>query len=169
MSLTELTHLCFADDLMLFNDGSSSAIQTTIRVLQHFYTLSGLKLNPSKCELFCLGISEENLSFLQQISGFKVGKLPLRYLGVPLITSKLSLTDCKPEIDKITSRIEPWSAKYLSFDGRLQLINSMHFSIHNFWSSVFILPAAVIKTTEKRCHAFIWKGQESNPQGAKVK
>ena len=40
------------------------------------------------------------------------GKLPLRYIGVPLISSKLSAKDCKPLIEKI-DRINSYS-KYLS-------------------------------------------------------
>ncbi|OWM79398.1 hypothetical protein CDL15_Pgr022810 [Punica granatum] len=36
-----LTHLCFADDLMVFTDGELSSIRTLIYVLQSFYEISG--------------------------------------------------------------------------------------------------------------------------------
>ena len=34
-------------------------------------------------------------------SGFKIGSLSVRYLGVPLITTKLRSVDCQPLVDRI--------------------------------------------------------------------
>lgn len=48
----------------------------------------------------------------------------VRYLGVPLITSKLKATDCKVLVDKITARVKSWTNKSLSYAGRVQLIQS---------------------------------------------
>jgi hypothetical protein len=44
-------------------------------------------------ELFCGGVSSDIAEEMQKASGFKLGKLPVRYLGVPLITSKLNYFD----------------------------------------------------------------------------
>jgi hypothetical protein len=43
------------------------------------------------------------------------GHLSVRYLGVPLISSKLSAVDCKVLLDKIAGRIDSWSSRKLSF------------------------------------------------------
>jgi hypothetical protein len=48
---------------------------------------------------------------------FKEGKLPVRYLGVPLISGRLSYSDCNPLIDRLTERMRAWTAKHLSFAG----------------------------------------------------
>ena len=55
-------------------------------VMDQFYLYSGLQLNSSKCELFSSGISEDKLIKIQQATGFKLGILLVRYLGVLLVT-----------------------------------------------------------------------------------
>ena len=141
----KLTHLCFADDLLIFSKGSMESIIGIQRVLNLFYTYSGLKLNSNKSELFYTGVSRQEMDLIQQATGFQLGQLPVRYLGVLLITKRLSAADCTLLIEKITVRINCWTSKLLSYVGRLQLIQSVLFSIQNYWCRQFILPKGVIK------------------------
>lgn len=97
-----------------------------------------------------------------------MGGFPAKFLGVPLITSKLSLADCYPLIAKIKARISSWTNKFLSYAGRLQLIKSVIFSIQSFWSSHFILPAAMLKDLKSIMSRFLWKGPSLLKYGAKV-
>ncbi|KAK3229312.1 hypothetical protein Dsin_001193 [Dipteronia sinensis] len=46
------------------------------------------------------------------------GKLPVRYLGVPLISSRLCASDCDTLLEKIIARINSWLSRNLSFAGR---------------------------------------------------
>ncbi|GKD32119.1 hypothetical protein Tco_1242897 [Tanacetum coccineum] len=62
--------------------------------------------------------------------GGNLGKLPMRYLGVPLITKRLGVKDCKVLIDKIKIRVNNQKNKCLSYAGRLLLIASILKSIH---------------------------------------
>ena len=48
-----------------------------------------------------------------------------KYLGVPLISTRLSHIDCQPLLDKIIARTQSWTSRSLSFAGRLQLISSV--------------------------------------------
>jgi hypothetical protein len=57
-SWMNLTHLCFADDLLLFSYASSISITIIKAALSEFELLSGLRANPSKSSLFCSGVSE---------------------------------------------------------------------------------------------------------------
>ncbi len=41
---------------------------------------------------------------------------------MPLISGKQKYKDCQPLIDKIVVKIHTWSAKHLSFSGRLQTL-----------------------------------------------
>jgi hypothetical protein len=72
------------------------------------------------------------------------GSLPVRCLGVSLITKKLSTLDCEALVAKVAGRIDSWLVKHLFFAGRLQLVSSILFSLQIFWSKVFILPKKVI-------------------------
>ncbi|KAE8670622.1 Phosphatidylinositol 4-phosphate 5-kinase 6 [Hibiscus syriacus] len=89
-----------------------------------FYEKSGLKLNAAKCEFYTSGISTNILESINKTTGFKQGCLPVRYLGVPLVTRKLSEKDCVVLINNIKSRLYHWSGKLLSYAGRLELIRA---------------------------------------------
>ncbi|KAE8683567.1 hypothetical protein F3Y22_tig00111200pilonHSYRG00116 [Hibiscus syriacus] len=82
-----------------------------------FILYSGLKLNASKCEIFTTGISANNLDSIINYSGFKHGTLPVRYLGVPLVTRKLTEKDCRSLLENIKSIIHQWSRKKMSYVG----------------------------------------------------
>lgn len=135
-----LTHLCFADDLLIVSAATSDSIRVIQGVLFEFEELSGLKANSAKSSFFCSGVSVEEKKCLLNILQMAEDFLPVRYLGVPLITKRLSKADCEGLVVKFTSRMDSWCSKYLSFAGRLQLISSDLFSLQVFWSNVFILP-----------------------------
>ncbi|GKV27354.1 hypothetical protein SLEP1_g36534 [Rubroshorea leprosula] len=164
----QLTHLCFANNLMIFTDGSLASLNAIDAVLTHFYKVSGLRVNYAKSELFCCGLSTSHTQLLVEKFGFKIGTLPVRYLGVPLITGKLAKMDLRPLVSKITEKMSSWAAKHLSFAGRLQLISLIIQGITNFWCSVFILPKGIIKEVEKICGTFLWNNETCIARGAKV-
>jgi len=78
----------------------------------------------------------------------------------------VSEKECKPLIDRIMKRIESWTVKHISFAGRLLLINSVLFSIQNYWCNVFILPKKVTRLLKQKCNAFLWKGKDTKATGA---
>lgn len=63
-----ITHLCFADDLMIFYRGESYSVSRVAGCLQQFKDLSGLSPNPEKSHLFTSGVpavvKEELLNIL---------------------------------------------------------------------------------------------------------
>ena len=124
------------------------------KVLQLFYFYSGLQINSAKSEMFYTGVSRDEIDRIKQATGFKLGTLPVRYLGVPLITRRLSTGDCSLLIERITARINNWTSKYLTYAGRLQLIQSVIFNIQAYWSRHFILPKGVLKAIDKKCLRF---------------
>ena len=82
-----ITHLCFADDLILFCSGNSNSMTVLKQALDLFFSLSGLSANESKSTIFVAGSDESFRSTIQGIFGYPIGSLPARYLGVPLISS----------------------------------------------------------------------------------
>ncbi|XP_039020908.1 uncharacterized protein LOC120152868 [Hibiscus syriacus] len=89
-----VTHLTFADDLLIFCKGNEESIIGVIVVLDYFYGISCLKLNASKSEFFVVGMSTGVLENIKQTTGFNLSSLPVRYLGIPLLTRKISEKDC---------------------------------------------------------------------------
>ncbi|GLU17268.1 hypothetical protein SLE2022_336490 [Rubroshorea leprosula] len=112
-----------------------------------------------KSQVFFSGVREGQKVALIQELGFAEGQLPLRYLGLPLISKKLSPGACQPIIDKIHQRIGSWAMKFLSYAGRVQLVNSVLFHIQVFWSGALLIPKKVLKLIDAACRNFIWCGK----------
>lgn len=72
-------------------------------------------MNGSKSDIFASGI----LNSIQSATQFVIGELPVRYLGVLLVTKQLSARDCKPLVDKINARVQHWTSRFLIYAGRL--------------------------------------------------
>ncbi|GJR80695.1 RNA-directed DNA polymerase, eukaryota, reverse transcriptase zinc-binding domain protein [Tanacetum coccineum] len=152
----KITHLCFADDLLVFCNRDQESVKVIKESLDEFSGVSGLVPNMQKSTIFFGGLSNAEQQVILNIIPFTVGKLPVRYLGVPLITKKISINDCKPLISKVKAKIGNWKNKTLSYAGRLQLIASVLSSMQNYWASVFLLPKQVIYDINKILKGFLW-------------
>src|SRR5690606_13452651 len=97
-------------------------------------------------------------SVLSDLSGFKLGIFPTRYLGLPLKPGRrISLSTLQPLIDKITGKLNSWTVKHLSFAGKIRLIASVIYGLVNFWSAVFVLPKAFYAKIDAICAGFLWR------------
>jgi hypothetical protein len=136
--------------------------------LMEFEDLSGLKANSSKSSFYCPGISKRVKHILLSSLQMKEGKLPVRYLGVPLISSRLSSADCGGLLERITRHIDSWLCRNLSYAGRLQLLSYVLYSLQVYWTSIFILPKKVINAIEQKFNRFLWNGKDVEAAKAKV-
>lgn len=163
-----LTHLCFADDVLVFSDGRKQSIEGILAVFRRFARLSGLNISLEKSTLFLAGVkAEDSVAILDQFP-FEAGTLPVRYLGLPLLTKKMTVQDYSRLISQIRARISSWTARHLTFAGRLQLIGSVLYSITSFWMSAFRLPNQCIQEINSICAAFLWSGPVLSTHKAKI-
>jgi hypothetical protein len=161
----KISHLCFAFDLMIFSKGDVNSIRMIRTVLIKFQDLSGLYPNPNKSDIFLSGALNAEREQIIRILGFREGELPMKYLGVPFISSKLKVVYCKGLVDRITSKVLHWTCRTLSYAGRVQLINSILFSIQVYWASLFLLPGQVIKNVEQIMRSFLWSSSDMRTTG----
>lgn len=162
----KLNHLSFADDLILFSHGSTSSVKLLMTALNEFSILSGLKANLSKSSFFTSKGSRRLDNWITSNYGITKGSFPAKFLGVPLITKKLTKRDCQPLMVRILSRITAWRTHFLSYAGRLQLIKSVLFAIQSYWSAHFILPKGIVNQLQSMFSRFLWNG---NLEGKKAK
>ncbi|KAL0333137.1 UNVERIFIED_CONTAM: hypothetical protein Scaly_2215200 [Sesamum calycinum] len=153
-----LFQLSFADDLLLLCKAEVRSVNLFRRGLDLFASLSGLHTNPLKSQLILSKAAHGIRTSLLDTLGFQEGHLPVRYLGLPLISSRLTILDCQPLLQKLDSRINGWEGVSLSFAGRVQLIKSVLIALEVYWARAFLLPKGVIKEIVKRLSTFLWKG-----------
>lgn len=150
--------MCFADDLFLFSHGDPHSVQILKDSLDEFGNASGLWPNEEKSRVYFCQVTDENRRLINGIMRFEMGSLPVRYLGVPLVTTILWHADCYPLIEQVKNQIQKWQNNWLSYAGRLQLALSVLSSMQVYWSSVFILPVSVSNAIERLIRNFIWGG-----------
>lgn len=164
----KLTHLSFADDLLIFIEGNIESVQCVLQVLKEFEERSGLAVSIQKTSFFASGMTEEEINTIQASTGMSCGNLPLRYLGVPMNSRKLSLSSCEPLLHQIKTHFSSWSTKTLSFSGRLLLIKTVISGIINFWCSSFVLPKVCVAIINSMCSVFLWRGNLEAHNTARV-
>lgn len=121
-SKLNITHLSFADDLLLFAKGDLASISALNQCFDQFSLASGLQANLAKSFLYFGGVSLDDQYLFTEQFDFSIGVLPFKYLGVPLSTKKLTTLQCQPLIDRIVARISSWTSKKLGTAGRIQLV-----------------------------------------------
>ncbi|GKA03823.1 putative reverse transcriptase domain, reverse transcriptase zinc-binding domain protein [Tanacetum coccineum] len=136
--------------------------------LVDFKNASGLAPSlPKSTAYFCNVLNYVKIGILN-ILPFEEGNLPVKYLGVPLVPSRLVYRDCSELMERIKRRVNDWKNKSLSFAGRAQLIRSVLSSMHLYWASVFILPSSLMFELEQVMRGFLWCQGEMKKGKAKV-
>ncbi|GJR28254.1 hypothetical protein Tco_1104486 [Tanacetum coccineum] len=88
--------------------------------LEEFKTASGLTPSlPKSTAYLCNVLNHVKIDILG-ILLFEEGKLPVKYLGVPLVPSRLLYRDCTELVEKVKKRISDWKNKYLSLAGKVK-------------------------------------------------
>ncbi|XP_020266409.1 uncharacterized protein LOC109841898 [Asparagus officinalis] len=74
----KISHLIFADDLLLFSKGDLYSVQQINQKISHFSAVTGLDANPSKSSIFYGGVNNIVKASIQSCLGFSEGSLPIR-------------------------------------------------------------------------------------------
>lgn len=78
-----ITHLFFVDDMLVFSELDVNVLLNLICISLCFQAISGFKIYLAKSELVRLG-GGANMERLAKVLGYKVEKLRINYLGMPL-------------------------------------------------------------------------------------
>ncbi|GJW00158.1 RNA-directed DNA polymerase, eukaryota, reverse transcriptase zinc-binding domain protein [Tanacetum coccineum] len=96
----KITHICSADDLLMLCHGDVDSVRIIKEFIEEFRDVSGLLPNYNKSTIIFGSVNDEDRQRILDICPFKVESLPVKYLGVPLITKRLRVKDCKSLVDK---------------------------------------------------------------------
>ncbi|XP_060177863.1 uncharacterized protein LOC132607802 [Lycium barbarum] len=163
-----IMHICFADDLLMLCKAKKQSIKLLQVTFQKFSAASRLQANIDKSSIYMTGVKDDLKLDILQTLGFCEGTLPFKYLGVRLSSKKLTIAQCMHQVEKVTERIQCWSAKLLSYAGRLQLIKSVVFGLQTYWAQIFILPKRIMKMSNSLCRTFLLTGTTETSKRALV-
>ncbi|GKA00908.1 RNA-directed DNA polymerase, eukaryota, reverse transcriptase zinc-binding domain protein [Tanacetum coccineum] len=153
-----LSHLFYADDAIFVGEWSQYNAYNLICMLRCFYLVSGLKINVNKSKLLGVGVSDVDVVDMAKVLGCGVSKLPMMYLGVPVGGNMGRCENWNRIIQKFTSKLSQWKARFLSVGGRLTLLKSVVGSLPTYYMSLYLMPATVRKKLEAMRNRFFLGG-----------
>lgn len=90
----KLKHLCFANDDILCSRDDFVVVYSMLQGFNHFSDASRLEVNVNKFEVYTSEMSNEKVKQIIDAFGFKLGKLPFKYLGVPICFKRIAIREC---------------------------------------------------------------------------
>lgn len=152
-----ISHLFFANDIILVAEASSSSAQKISDILNNFRTSSGQTVNKGKsCILFSQNIPSGVVNSISTQLGITATSDLGRYLGMPIISRRKGKADFTFLLDKIRSKLSRWKASTLSQAGRISLAQSCVMSVPCYVMQISKIPASICDEVERMCRDFIW-------------
>ncbi|GKA15468.1 RNA-directed DNA polymerase, eukaryota, reverse transcriptase zinc-binding domain protein [Tanacetum coccineum] len=168
-SSINISHLFFADDVIITTGWNARDLENIIRVLNIFYLASGLKINIHKSNIYGIGVNEDEVYNMASNAGCILGNIPFIYLGLPIGSNMKSIACWKMLIDHFHSRLSTWKASLLSIGGNMTLIKSVLGSLGIYYLSIFRAPASVLNDLERIRSNLFWGGNQDGKKMAWVK
>ena len=157
--------LRYADDTLLILPGDARTLFNPKGLLRSFSDSTGLHVNLSKSFLVPINTTEPRALHLANTFGCKVGSMPFTYLGLPLGTTKPTLQEFSPLLSKIERRLTGIS-NFLSYNGRLILVNSVFSALPTFYMCSLKIPPQVIKQIDIYRKHCLWSRGDINRKGS---
>jgi hypothetical protein len=148
--------LQYADDTLLFSSCQDHHLTNLKRILMLFERVSGMRINFHKIECIGLNMDEDRAHEVAHVLGCPLGKLPFKYLGVPLHFKKLKREDLQPILDNLVKKIAGWRGRLHTYSSRLVLIKTCLASILVYLLSFLKFPKWSIKLIESQMENCLW-------------
>lgn len=148
--------LQFADDTMIFCDGSESNLWSLKAILRSFELVSGLKMNYAKSNVMGINIEERVLRGASSFLACCIGKIPFKFIGILVGANPRRAETWEPVLKAMRLKLSTWRSRQLSIGGRITLINSVLSSLPLYFFSFFKAPKKVINEIEKVQRQFLW-------------
>jgi hypothetical protein len=103
-----ISHLQYADDTLILTEPTDEGIAHLKLLLLCFENMSGLKINFDKSEVLVMGMSAPEQCRIANLLNYKLGQFPIKYLGLPVSSSPLRVSDWDFLPQKVGHRVDPW-------------------------------------------------------------
>ena len=153
---TRVSHLQFADDTIFFSNTREEELQTLKSLLLVFRHISRLKVNLEKSNIYGINLAQNHLSRLAELLDCKASGWPILYLGLPLGGNPKACGFWDLVIERISRRLDGWQKAYLSFGGRITLIQSCLTHVPCYFLSLFKISASMVAKIGRLQRDFLW-------------
>jgi len=153
-----VSHLQYANDTLCIGKATVQNLWTMKSVLRDFELVSGLKINFSKSSLIGVNVSDDFMLMACDFLNCSVWAIPFNYLGLPMGANPRSMMTWEPLIETLGGRLNMWADRYISFGGRIVLLNSVLSALPTFYFSFLKMPVQVWRKIVRIQREFLWGG-----------
>jgi hypothetical protein len=161
--------LQYADDTLCLGEATVENLWLLKAVLRGFELASGLKVNFWKSSIMGVNVTNDFLDMAFTFLNCRIGSIPFKYLGLPVGANSRLMSTWKPMLEVIRSRLGAWGNKFLSFGGRIVLVNAVLNAIPIYYLSYLMMSVKVWKEVVKIQRKFLWSGLSNRSKISWVK
>jgi len=152
-----ISHLAFADDLILFAEASLEQVELISSISDIFCKSSGQNISKEKSRVFFSRNGGWHKKHeLSESSGIKRGFGKASWSSIP--SEKVTRHTCQfvVVLDKVNQRLSSWKCKTLSFAGLVPLTKLVLQALPSYVMQTVLLPQSVCEDIDRICRKFIW-------------
>ena len=169
---TSITNQMFADDTLLFLDGTLDNLDRVITVINkyQFGAASGAKLNLHKSVGLWIAHRDRPWNWGEEagLKWLQTGEVT-KYLGYPFGLKIPQKEKDGKMLSQIRKHLLKWSAHPLSLAGRIMISNQVILSSIWYFASCTDYTGKALKTAKATVRNYIWSGKRESCARAKVK
>jgi hypothetical protein len=150
--------LQFADDTALILD-SIDSLNECLKILDNFYTCSGLKLNKAKTIVITLGnVDKDEAKISLDEIGLHLNTETFRYLGIWFDDDDdiMEYKNFRHRLENIENLLKIWYQRDLSLKGKITVIKTLAMSQLIFPLSMLTAPKWVVDSANTMFLRFLW-------------
>lgn len=152
-----ISRLLFADDNLLFCQGSMAGCINLMNLLQQYEEASGQAIKRQKTSFFFSKNTHPQVKMeIQSMLGARIMSNCEKYLGLPMVGGKLKMNTFRDLQERITKRMMRWKETYISKACREVLIKTVAQVIHTYSRSLFKLPMTLCNTINATLAKYWW-------------
>ena len=158
-----LSHLFFADDIILFAKASVDVGRVVMETLEDFCDVSGQSINFQKSLLFISpNVSRNRSNALHFLTHMPLTKDLGKYLGVPIMHKRVNKNACISILERTKKRLSGWKNRLLNFAARVTLVKHVTSSLPVHVMQTMPLPVSVCNSLDQMNRNFIWGDTENS-------
>lgn len=157
-----LSHLFYADDVLIFTNGTENSLKNVMQLLQEYERSSAELVNQGKSRFYIHDKYQRRVPVIERATRLTRLLLSLIYLGVLIFYGRAKAIYFEHMVEKVRKALEGWKAKLLSFGGRITLIKSILTSYPIYTLASSRVPKSILQRIEWLMAPFLWGLKEKH-------